>query len=192
MSFLVKPASVMIFGNAGFNPGMKESGYMSTLCIFCTDKGTGKEHCIDLYLTFEHLKQLKEGATEALFPFFPYTSYEKGTCPEKEADVVFGLNEEDANKMTNQTIHSEDNKELALTAQDLDQLANKLAEQFDIDPDIIDLSLDTRTVEFLDSVIDNIADYVLDSGKRFSRTFINPEDFFIQMADEIRACKLDD
>jgi len=66
MSFLAKPTSAMIFGSAGVDSEMQEKGYMSTLCTACTDKQTGEEQCIDLHLTFEHLKQLNKGSAETL------------------------------------------------------------------------------------------------------------------------------
>ena len=65
-------------------------------------------------------------------------------------------------------------------------------ELLEIDPDIIDLHLDDTTVDFLNSIIENIADYVCSSGIQSSESSVYPVQFCSHLADEIRKCKLED
>ena len=60
------------------------------------------------------------------------------------------------------------------------------------DPDIFDLKLDDPTVDFLNSIIENIADYVCSSGPQSLESSVDPVQFCSHLADEIRKCKLED
>lgn len=69
MSFLVKKASAFIFGSAGVDPEMQESGYVRTLCTACIDRHSEEEVYVDLHLTLPQLKELTLSCTAALSEF---------------------------------------------------------------------------------------------------------------------------